>query len=103
MVWVAPDRQQIDKMLELLKDEFEMTVEGDVTAFLGIQFKCLSGGEIKMQQIGLIKRVLKTTGLQTVIQTKCPLLKNHLELTRMVWSLRSSGATHWLWACCFIL
>ena len=51
-------------MLESLKDEFEMTVQGDVMAFLGIQFKCLSGGEIKMQQIGLIERVLKATGLE---------------------------------------
>ena len=42
-----------------------MTMEGDVTAFLGIQFKHLSGGEIEMQQIGLIERVLKATGLLT--------------------------------------
>ena len=49
-----------------------MTVEGDVTAFLGIQFKCLSGGEIKMQQIGLIERVLKATGLQDCNPDKTP-------------------------------
>ena len=72
VVWVAPDRQQIDKVLESLKDEFEMTVEGDVTAFLGIQFKCLSGREIKMQQIGLIERVLKATGLQDCNPDKTP-------------------------------
>ena len=72
MVWVAPDRQQIDKVLESLKDEFEMTVEGDVTAFLGIQFKRLSGREIEMQQIGLIKRVLKATGLQDCNPDKTP-------------------------------
>ena len=34
MIWVAPDQQRIDKVLESLKDEFEMTVEGDVMAFL---------------------------------------------------------------------
>ena len=72
MVWVAPDRQQIDKVLESLKDEFEMTVEGDVMAFLGIQFKCLSGREIAMQQIGLIERVLKATGLQDCNPDKTP-------------------------------
>ena len=72
MVWVAPDQQRIDKVLESLKDEFEMTVEADVMAFLGIQFKCLSGGEIKMQQIGLIKRVLKATGLQDCNPDKMP-------------------------------
>ena len=72
MVWVAPDQQQIDKVLESLKDEFEMTVEGDVMAFLGIQFKHLSGGEIEMQQIGLIERVLKATGLQDCNPDKMP-------------------------------
>ena len=72
VVWVAPDRQRIDKVLESLKDEFEMTVEGDVMAFLGIQFKRLSGREIEMQQIGLIKRVLKATGLQDCNPDKTP-------------------------------
>ena len=71
-VWVAPDQQRINKGLESLKDEFEMTVEGDVMAFLGIQFKCLSDGEIKMQQIGLIERVLKATGLQDCNPDKTP-------------------------------
>ena len=78
MAWVAPDRQWIDKVLELLKDEFEMTVEGDVMAFLGIQFKHLSGGEIKMQQIGLVERVLKVTGLQDCSPDKTPTSQNPL-------------------------
>ena len=56
----------------MLKDEFEMTMEGNVTAFLGIQFKRLSGREIKLQQIGLIKRVLKATGLQDCNPDKMP-------------------------------
>ena len=72
VVWVAPDRQRIDKVLESHKDEFEMTVEGDVTAFLGIQFKRLSGREIEMQQTGLIERVLKATGLQDCNPDKMP-------------------------------
>ena len=72
VVWVAPDRQWINKVLELLKDEFEMTREGDVAAFLGIQFKHLSGREIEMQQIGLIERVLKATGLQDCNPDKMP-------------------------------
>ena len=72
VVWVAPDRQWINKVLELLKDEFEMTGEGDVAAFLGIQFKHLSGREIEMQQIGLIERVLKATGLQDCNPDKMP-------------------------------
>ena len=59
-------------MLESLRDEFEITVEGDVMAFLGIQFKHLSGGEIEMQQIGLIEIVLKETGLQDCNPDKTP-------------------------------
>ena len=47
-------------------------MEGDMTAFLGIQFKCISGREIEMQQIGLIERVLKATGLQDCYPDKMP-------------------------------
>ena len=49
-----------------------MTMEGDVMAFLGIQFKRLSGGEIEMQHIGLIEIVLKATGLQDCNPDKTP-------------------------------
>ena len=103
VVWVAPDQQWINKVLELLKDEFEMTVEGDGTAFLGIQFKHLSGEEIEMQQIGLIKRVLKATGLQDCNPDKTPASQKPLGTDKNGLSLQSSGATHQLWACCFIL
>ena len=44
---------QIDKVLELLKDELEMTVEGDIMVFLGIDFKCLPTGAVEMLQLGL--------------------------------------------------
>ena len=47
-------------------------MDGDVMAFLGIQFIRLSGREIEMQQIGLIKRVLKATGLQDCNPDKMP-------------------------------
>ena len=33
-----------------------MTVEGDVTAFLGIDFKRLPTGAVQTQQLGLIER-----------------------------------------------
>ena len=41
-----------------------MTVEGDVTSFLGIEFTCVNTGGIQMSQLRLIDRVLKATGLQ---------------------------------------
>ena len=55
MIWVAPNQVQIDTMLEALKDELEMTVEGDVTTFLGIDFKHLPMGAVQTQQLGLIE------------------------------------------------
>ena len=38
-------------------------VEGDVTAFLGIEFKHLPTGAVQTQQQGLIDGVLKTMGM----------------------------------------
>ena len=55
---------RIDKVLESLKDELQMSVEGDVTSFLGIEFTHLSTGGVLMSQLGLIDGVLKATGLQ---------------------------------------
>ena len=51
-------------MLESLKDELEMTVEEDITSFLGIEFKCLPSAAGQTLQLGLIEQVLKTTGMQ---------------------------------------
>ena len=45
----------IDHMLESLKDNLEITVEGDVTSFLDIEFKCLPSGAVQMLQLGLIE------------------------------------------------
>ena len=57
-------------MLESLKDEVELMVQGDVTAFLGIEFKCLPTGAVQTKQQGLIGLVLKTTGLQDCTSDK---------------------------------
>ena len=54
----------IDKVHESLKDELEMTVGGDITAFFGIDFKCLLTGAVEMLQLGLTEQVLKTKGMQ---------------------------------------
>ena len=64
VIWAAPDHMRISRVLEFMKDELEMTVEGDVTSFPSIKFKHLPSGKIMMQQLGLIERVLKTTGVQ---------------------------------------
>ena len=59
-------------VLELLKDELQMTVEGDLLAFLDIQFNHLPAGEIEMQQTGLIDRVFKVKGMQDCNPDKIP-------------------------------
>ena len=41
VIWVAPDQMQIEKVIESLKDELEMAVEGYIMAFLGINLKHL--------------------------------------------------------------
>ena len=74
VIWVAPNSTRIDKVLESRKDELEMTVEGDVTSFLSIEFTCLHTGGIQMSQLGLIERVTLcnpdcTPALQTPLGT----------------------------------
>ena len=64
VVWVAPSHAHIDKVLASLKDDFELTIEGDIQTFLGIQFTQLQNGTIQLTQCGLIDRVLKATGMQ---------------------------------------
>ena len=72
VIWVAPNTKTIHKVLESLQDELEITIEGDATAFLGIQFDHLPNGEIQLQQQGLINRVLNTTGMQTCNPDRTP-------------------------------
>ena len=64
VVWVVPSRVHIDKVLVSLKDDFELTVEGDIQTFWGIQFTQLQNGTIQLTQHGLIDCVLKATGMQ---------------------------------------
>ena len=54
VVWVAPDQTRINKVLDLLKEELEMTIEGDVKSFLSIKYNHLLAGEIMILQHGLI-------------------------------------------------
>ena len=72
VIWAGPDKARIMKVLESLKDDLEMTVEGDVSAYLGIDFERLSNGQIKLKQYGLIDKVLNATGLQDCNPDKTP-------------------------------
>ena len=72
VIWAGPDKARIMKVLESLKDDLEMTVEGDVSAYLGIDFERLNNGQIKLKQYGLIDKVLNATGLQDCNPDKTP-------------------------------
>ncbi|MGH7954625.1 MAG: reverse transcriptase domain-containing protein, partial [Gloeomargaritales cyanobacterium] len=53
----------IDEMIQDLKQEFELVVEQDVNAYLGIELK-RSGNKIELTQPFLIQRILEATGMQ---------------------------------------
>ena len=103
IIWITSDQQQIEKVLELLKDELEMTVEVDVTTFFGIQVNCLPSREIQMQQTGLIEKVLNATGLQEWLPDKSPTALKPLGTDKKVSHLQRSGVSLWLLECCCIL
>ena len=59
------DEKKIDWFVdELKKRGFELEVEGDFTAFLGVGFEYLSDGRLHMKQTGLIKKILEVAAMQ---------------------------------------
>jgi histone deacetylase 1/2 len=66
-IWVSPDNKLIEKYVTKLQElGYALTLEkeGDMFAFLGIDFK-RQGSTIKLTQKGLIEKVIKYTGLDT--------------------------------------
>ena len=64
-IWLSPDEALIDdyvSRLQKLGYALTMEDEGDMFAFLGIDFK-RSGSTIELSQTGLIEKVIKATGL----------------------------------------
>ena len=78
VVWIAPDCERINKLLQSLKDELKMTIEGDIQASLGIQFSCMPNSQIHLQQLGWIDCVPKTTDLQECNPNKTLTSQKHL-------------------------
>ena len=67
LVVIGPRLTKIDAMIENLAIDLELTQEGDLATFLGIQMnKSTENGSLKLTstQEGLIKRVLQATGLE---------------------------------------
>jgi hypothetical protein len=72
-LFFARDGTKIETMIASLQQDFELTVEGDVSAFLGIQFeRDTKAGTIKLTQHGLIDRVIKATGLEECNSDRSP-------------------------------
>jgi histone deacetylase 1/2 len=54
----------IDAMLDDLEQDYALTRESEVSAFLGIQINSKNEGEIELTQTGLIKRILEATKME---------------------------------------
>jgi hypothetical protein len=60
------DKQHIMKLIKEIQDSgFELTIEDDVYAFLGVEFSLDSKtGQVSLTQTGLINKIIKMTGLE---------------------------------------
>ena len=95
-ILIGRDRTKIDAMIENLAIDLELTREGDLAAFLGIQInKSTENGSLKLTQEGLIKRVLQATGLEDCRASSTPANKETLGTdkdgppTTETWNYRS--------------
>jgi len=64
-IWLSPYDNLIEEYVGKLKDlgcDFTLEPDGDIFAFLGINFKCI-GKEIVLTQTGLINKVINYTGM----------------------------------------
>ena len=50
-------------LIESLKDNFNLTDEGDLASFLGIQFKRLDNSNLELSQPHLIQRIIEALSL----------------------------------------
>ena len=60
LIYVGKDISKIDSMIANLGDEFQLTVEEDISSFLGIQIDILPDKAMLLTQSGLTTRVLET-------------------------------------------
>ena len=61
----APHRSIIDAFVQELKDlGFDLEIEDDFNSYLGIGIEAFSDGSRCMTQVGLIKKILKTTEME---------------------------------------
>ena len=63
LIYVGHDVVKIDSMIADLGNEFLLTVEEDITSFLGIQIQTLPDKALLLTQTGLTTRILETCGM----------------------------------------
>ena len=62
--WSSKDGAALDKLIAQMKELMDLAVEGnDASAFLGVQLT-RRDDTIELTQLGLIEKVLETTGMQ---------------------------------------
>jgi hypothetical protein len=57
-IFCGPDKKEIDRLIEGLKQEFNITDEGDIKEYLGVLVEKQPDGRMKLSQPHLIKQVL---------------------------------------------
>ena len=77
-ILIGKDGSKIESVIDDLGTTLELTREGDLSAFLGIQIDKNENGSLKLTQEGLIKRVLEATKMQDCRPTKTPAIKETL-------------------------
>jgi hypothetical protein len=58
------DQSKVEDLIcKLERESFDLTREGDLSAYLGIKIEVSNGGDLKLSQPGLTKRVIDVLGL----------------------------------------
>ena len=78
-IFIAKDKSKITTMINSLKTEFELTDEGDLATYLGVQIdRNTDTNTFTLTQTGLINRTLEATGMTDCNTVWCPAQKTPL-------------------------
>ena len=72
VLFFARTDELIDEVIEDLKKEFDLKVEGTVTAFLGMEVHTNQKGAYALSQPGLTERIISAVGMENANSTKTP-------------------------------
>jgi len=73
-IWLSPDNGLIEEYVQKLSDlcyDLVLEDEGDIFAFLGINF-AQTGPQIELSQTGLIEKIIKFTGMTSATSKSTP-------------------------------